>query len=81
MKTVAQREPRNRSSHVLREVEAGEPARATVAGRPIAELTPVGSIRRRFVRRDDLLDLLQRAPLDNTLARDLAHVTKTINEL
>ncbi|MBC7462361.1 MAG: type II toxin-antitoxin system prevent-host-death family antitoxin [Thermoleophilia bacterium] len=38
---IPQRELRNDSSRVLREVDAGKRFRITVAGRPVAELGPV----------------------------------------
>lgn len=49
MKTIPQRELRNRISQVLRSVESGERMQITVDGRPVAELTPVGGRRRTFV--------------------------------
>ena len=41
MTTIPQKELRNQVSEVLRRVEAGETLTVTVAGRPVAELTPV----------------------------------------
>ena len=41
MTTIPQKELRNRVSEVLRRVEAGETLTVTVAGRPVAELSPV----------------------------------------
>ena len=81
MKTIPQRELRNRVSRVLREVEAGERMRITVDGRPVAELVPVGGTRRTFVPRDDVAVLLRRASLDRNFARDLSPVDATIDEL
>ena len=79
MKTIPQRELRNRISRVLREVEAGERLRITVDGRPVADLVPVGGVRRTFVPKDDVLALLRRASLDRNFARDT--VDATIDEL
>jgi len=45
--TIPQKELRNDVSAVLRRVEAGESVVITVAGRPVAELSPTG--RRRWV--------------------------------
>lgn len=42
MATIAQKELRNQVGEVLRRVEAGEMLTVTVAGRPVAELHPVG---------------------------------------
>ena len=82
MKTIPQRELRNHISHVLRQVEAGERMRITVDGRAVAELVPIGGMRRRFVPRDQLIGLLARAPLDRKFARDLAALLgATIEEL
>jgi prevent-host-death family protein len=49
MKSIAQRELRNRSGEVLRSVERGEKFTVTVDGRPVAELGPVR--RRQWVPR------------------------------
>jgi prevent-host-death family protein len=46
MKTIPQRELRNRVSKVLRDVEADERMRITVDGRPVADLVPVEGARR-----------------------------------
>lgn len=45
---VPQRELRNDTARVLREVEAGDTVRITVHGRPVAELVPIKR-RRTFV--------------------------------
>ncbi len=71
MKTIPQRELRNRISEVLRRVEAGERLRITVDGRPVADLVPVGGARRTYVPREEVAELLLRAPLDPTFVRDL----------
>lgn len=71
MKTIPQRELRNRVSRVLRQVEAGERMRITVDGRPVADLVPIGGVRRKFVAQDEVLDLLARAPLDRKFSRDI----------
>lgn len=39
--TVGVRELRQNASEILREVEAGEPATVTVAGRPVAQIVPI----------------------------------------
>ncbi len=41
MTTIPQKELRNQVGEVLRRVEAGETLTITVAGRPVAELSPV----------------------------------------
>lgn len=82
MRTIPQRELRNRISQVLRQVEGGEHLRITVDGRPVADLVPVGGARRSFVSRDELTRLLERAPLDPAFAHDLKGVTgATIEDL
>ncbi|MGH7987930.1 MAG: type II toxin-antitoxin system Phd/YefM family antitoxin [Candidatus Binataceae bacterium] len=80
MKTIPQRELRNRISHVLREVEAGTRMRITVDGRPVAELVPIGA-RRMFVSKDEVVALLRRAPLDRQFERDLEIIGATIDEM
>jgi len=82
MKTIPQRELRNRVSRVLRQVEAGERMRITVDGRPVAELVPIGALRRTFVPRDDVVRLLARAPLDRKFPSDIEGAAgATIEEL
>ncbi len=82
MKTIPQRELRNRISRVLRQVEAGEPMRITVDGRPVADLVPVGGARRAFVARDQVLTILRRASLDRKFKRDLDRaVGATLEEI
>jgi prevent-host-death family protein len=81
MRTIPQRELRNRISQVLREVEAGEGMRITVDGRPVADLIPIGGMRRTFVPKDDILGIIQRAALDRNFTRDCSSVSATIDEL
>ena len=61
---VPQRELRNNTAAVLREVESGGTVRITVNGRPVADLTPIRS-RARFVG-PDVLDRLFALPADRT---------------
>lgn len=82
VRTIPQRELRNHTSRVLREVEAGEPMRITVDGRPVADLVPLEGVRRTFVPREDVLRILRDAPLDPDFARDIRQLTdQTIDEL
>ena len=41
MTTIGVRELRQNASEILREVEAGESATVTVAGRPVAQIVPI----------------------------------------
>jgi prevent-host-death family protein len=41
MSTIGVRDLRQRASEILREVEAGETATVTVAGRPVAQIVPL----------------------------------------
>ena len=41
MSTIGVRELRQKASEILREVEAGEAATVTVAGRPVARIVPI----------------------------------------
>jgi len=75
MKTISQRELRNRTSRVLRRVEAGECMRITVNGRAVADLVPVRALRRNFVPRRELLQLFKRAPLDPKFQGDIEDAT------
>jgi prevent-host-death family protein len=81
VKTISERELRNRISTVLREVEAGERMRITVDGRPVADLVPLDGARRTFVSTADIVALLRRASLDQKFARDPSLLDATIDEL
>jgi prevent-host-death family protein len=59
-KTITQRELRNDSAAVLREVQAGQTIIATRNGVPVAELRPIQP--RRFVPRAAIADASSRAP-------------------
>lgn len=82
MRTIPQRTLRNQVSEVLRQVEAGERLRVTVDGRPVAELVPVGGVRRHFVTQEQLVNLLVKAPLDPGFPGDIQAATgATVDEL
>lgn len=67
-KTITQRELRNDSARVLREVQSGETIVVTRNGEPVAELRPVS--RRRFVPRAVIAAAAARAPrVDHRLLR------------
>ncbi|MGC1523666.1 MAG: type II toxin-antitoxin system prevent-host-death family antitoxin [Steroidobacteraceae bacterium] len=57
---ITQRELRNQSGAILREVEAGRTIVVTRNGTPVGELRPIG--RRRFVPRATIADAAARAP-------------------
>jgi prevent-host-death family protein len=59
-RTITQRQLRNESAQVLREVQAGETIIVTRSGVPVAELRPVPP--RRFVPRAVIADAARRAP-------------------
>jgi prevent-host-death family protein len=59
-RTITQRELRNQSAAVLREVEAGRTIVVTRNGTPIGELRPIR--KRRFVPRAVISDAAARAP-------------------
>jgi prevent-host-death family protein len=59
-RTITQRELRNDSGAVLREVQAGQTIIVTRNGVPVAELRPVPP--RRFVPRAAIADSAERAP-------------------
>lgn len=57
---ITQRELRNDSAAVLRQVQAGQTMVITRNGTPVAELRPVG--RRRFMPRATIADAARHAP-------------------
>jgi prevent-host-death family protein len=59
-RVITQRELRNDSAAVLREVQAGQTITVTRNGTPVAELRPVPA--RRFVPRAAIADAARRAP-------------------
>jgi prevent-host-death family protein len=75
MRIIPQRELRNDIARVLREVEAGEHLRITIDGRPVADLVPIGGVRRTFVSREDLTQLRETASLDAGFQADVAALT------
>lgn len=60
MRSITQRELRNESGAILREVQSGQTLIVTRNGTPIAELRPVQP--RRFVPRGALAGAAERAP-------------------
>ncbi|MBN8477531.1 MAG: type II toxin-antitoxin system prevent-host-death family antitoxin [Burkholderiales bacterium] len=59
-RSITQRELRNDSAAVLREVQAGQTLLVTRNGVPVAELRPIAP--RRFVPRAAIADAARRAP-------------------
>lgn len=72
MSEIASRELRNSTAEVLRRVEAGEQVTITSRGRPVAELSPVRTGRRKPITREDLIRRLGRTQADSGLREDLA---------
>ncbi len=68
---VPARDLRNDTAGVLRRVESGEPVTITVRGRPVAQLVPVPSGRRRWLPKGELLARLSTAQADVGLRHDL----------
>lgn len=76
-RTISQRELRNDSAAVLREVESGETLVITRNGTPIAELRPLGP--RRFVPRDRIVNAAKTAPRID-FARFRADLDSTLDQ-
>lgn len=80
MTEIAARELRNNTADVLRRVEAGEQVTITTRGRPVAELTPVRTVRRTPIARAELRSrLLTQA--DAGLRQELASLGETTDDL
>ena len=60
MRTITQRELRNESAAILRDVQAGQSMIVTRNGTPVAELRPISP--RRFVSRDVIARAAATAP-------------------
>ncbi|WP_428342100.1 type II toxin-antitoxin system Phd/YefM family antitoxin [Mycobacterium sp.] len=71
MDSIPQKELRNQVAEVLRRVEAGETLTVTVAGRPVAELSPAA--RRRWVT-GSALDAVWRGPSPRGFNEDLGRL-------
>lgn len=71
MADVAARDLRNRTADVLRRVAAGEQVTITSRGRPVAEMIPVRTARRRPIERADLVRRLGVAQADPGLRAEL----------
>ena len=71
MDSIPQKELRNQVGEVLRRVEAGETLTVTVAGRPVAELSPAA--RHRWIAGSALADLW-RGPAPHGLNHDLGRL-------
>ena len=72
MAEIAARDLCNRTADVLRRVAAGEEVIITSRGRPVAELIPVRTLRRRPIPRAELVRRLSVAQADPGLRDDLA---------
>ncbi|MPY88592.1 MAG: type II toxin-antitoxin system prevent-host-death family antitoxin [Luteitalea sp.] len=75
---ITQRELRNDSASVLRDVQAGQTITVTRNGTPVAELRPIPP--RRFVPRVTIANAAQRAPRVD-LARLRADLDAVVNPL
>jgi len=69
---VASRELRNDTAGVLRRAQAGEDITVTVNGRPVAVLTAVRPMRRRWLTSAEFFARLRHAQADPGLRVDLA---------
>ncbi len=69
---AAARELRNNTAVLLRRVAAGDRIVITTRGRPVAELVPLATERRRWLPREELVRRLGRDAADAGLRADLA---------
>ena len=77
MEAIPQKELRNQVGEVLRRVESGESLTVTVAGRPVAELSPAP--RRRWVT-GSALAAVWRGPAPHGLAEDLCQLESAVTD-
>lgn len=71
---VPSRELRNNTAQLLRRVEAGEQVVITRRGKPVASLVPLAPPRRRWLPREELIELLTTSQADPGLRDDLARL-------
>ena len=79
MKAIAQRELRNHSGEILRQVESGQQFSITVDGRPVAVLSPYQ--KRQWVPKAEVLKILRSQPPDPTFFEDLGTMGGTLEDL
>lgn len=79
MRTIPQRELRNRSGEILRQAETGEQFTITVEGRPVAVLGPVQ--RRQWVPREEVFKLLRSQSPDPGFFEDIREMGGTLEDL
>lgn len=77
MESIPQKELRNQVGEVLRRVEAGESLLVTVAGRPVAQLSPAA--RRRWVSGDTLAGVWS-GPAPLALGDDLMRLDAALTD-
>ncbi|WP_109506496.1 type II toxin-antitoxin system Phd/YefM family antitoxin [Nocardioides speluncae] len=71
MGTVASRDLRNHTADVLRRVAEGERVAVTVHGEVVAEIAPPTDRRAAFLRKDELMALIEKRQADSGLRDDL----------
>lgn len=74
MSTVASRELRNGTADILRRAAAGEEITITVQGRPVANLVPISTPKRRPFSRAEMIKILRTSQADFGLRADLAEL-------
>jgi prevent-host-death family protein len=73
MKTIPQRVLRNQIGSVLRQAETGQAFTITVAGRPVAQLSPIP--RRHWVPKEAYVQHLRQTGQDPTFFDDVADLS------
>jgi prevent-host-death family protein len=71
MVEVASRELRNDTAGVLRKVEQGETIVITRRGKPVADLVPHRAQGRRWLSRDEVIEMIENHSADPGLRSDL----------
>ncbi len=77
MPSVPQKDLRNNVSDILRRAEAGEELTITVAGRPVAKLSPIA--KQRWVGGGALTAVFE-TPVPRTLASDLGRFEAALRD-
>ncbi len=72
MSSIASRDLRNHTAEVLRQVAEGNPVTITVHGVPVAEISPVSTVRRPFIGKAELAAILTEKQSDAGLRDQLA---------
>jgi prevent-host-death family protein len=78
---IATRELRNDTAGVLRRVQAGEEVVITVRGEPVAQIVPLKPTGRRWMPREEVVEILRTSQADPGLRDELVQLSGAPDDL